>query len=101
PTALALSPLALHDALPICALDDGAAALAEEIGRRPLVADGYRRGAVAEGEGEVERARLPPERAGLDHATEAVGLARDGRGAELRSEEHTSELQSRFDLVCR
>src|SRR5438067_10731649 len=24
-----------------------------------------------------------------------------GRGSESRSEEHTSELQSRFDLVCR
>src|SRR5438067_13612219 len=24
-----------------------------------------------------------------------------GRGGTLRSEEHTSELQSRFDLVCR
>src|SRR5690349_23189392 len=27
--------------------------------------------------------------------------ARRGRGAQLRSEEHTSELQSRRDLVCR
>src|SRR5699024_12511622 len=26
---------------------------------------------------------------------------RDGRGDARRSEEHTSELQSRFDLVCR
>src|SRR5438067_9917093 len=26
---------------------------------------------------------------------------RGGRGSSLRSEEHTSELQSRFDLVCR
>src|SRR5207249_10304100 len=25
----------------------------------------------------------------------------DGTASELRSEEHTSELQSRFDLVCR
>src|SRR5438067_8874240 len=28
-------------------------------------------------------------------------LRRTGSGAGLRSEEHTSELQSRFDLVCR
>src|SRR5207249_8470140 len=28
-------------------------------------------------------------------------IARVGAQAELRSEEHTSELQSRFDLVCR
>src|SRR5438067_10629593 len=26
---------------------------------------------------------------------------REGRGRSRRSEEHTSELQSRFDLVCR
>src|SRR5438067_2154427 len=31
-----------------------------------------------------------------------IGEARDGAGGvENRSEEHTSELQSRFDLVCR
>src|SRR5207249_9804851 len=32
-----------------------------------------------------------------------AGVARriDGAQSELRSEEHTSELQSRFDLVCR
>src|SRR5699024_2965225 len=32
---------------------------------------------------------------------EAAGAARDAVTAILRSEEHTSELQSRFDLVCR
>src|SRR5699024_11491712 len=38
----------------------------------------------------------------------AIGLSKDGHGAAalsgltgFRSEEHTSELQSRFDLVCR
>src|SRR5207249_9801174 len=31
----------------------------------------------------------------------AVAAYIDGRLAESRSEEHTSELQSRFDLVCR
>src|SRR6266513_3632739 len=30
-----------------------------------------------------------------------AALANSGLGALLRSEEHTSELQSRFDLVCR
>ena len=34
----------------------------------------------------------------LDRAEKAVGQSRDML---LRSEEHTSELQSRFDLVCR
>src|SRR5699024_12351707 len=31
----------------------------------------------------------------------SVRMGRDYRGIVLRSEEHTSELQSRFDLVCR
>src|SRR5207249_2555299 len=31
----------------------------------------------------------------------ASGTGEDTRVAEVRSEEHTSELQSRFDLVCR
>src|SRR5699024_11328071 len=30
-----------------------------------------------------------------------AGLYESGRSVEVRSEEHTSELQSRFDLVCR
>src|SRR5699024_12429263 len=30
-----------------------------------------------------------------------LALSAAGRIAEMRSEEHTSELQSRFDLVCR
>src|SRR5437868_11551443 len=42
--------------------------------------------------GRFPRATLPPS---LPRATAA---RRGGRG---RSEEHTSELQSRFDLVCR
>src|SRR5699024_12579629 len=30
-----------------------------------------------------------------------VGASKPAKGTEARSEEHTSELQSRFDLVCR
>src|SRR5207249_9504077 len=43
----------------------------------------------------------------LTRLKSALGLARAGQGVPLggvrlrRSEEHTSELQSRFDLVCR
>src|SRR5699024_12470396 len=44
------------------------------------------------------QAGLPVGRA-LEHATRAAG-DRSGLG-QIRSEEHTSELQSRFDLVCR
>src|SRR5438067_10021868 len=35
------------------------------------------------------------------HSTTRVARIPDARGAWRRSEEHTSELQSRFDLVCR
>src|SRR5207249_6074584 len=42
---------------------------------------------------------------GRDHRTSSPALAREfSRGVReggVRSEEHTSELQSRFDLVCR
>src|SRR5438067_7467394 len=50
-----------------------------------------------------------PGRDGRVHLDRVMVFARDhitvvdlyGRGCERRSEEHTSELQSRFDLVCR
>src|SRR5437868_10787290 len=48
--------------------------------------------------------RRPPEpRARLRRRGAAAGAHRRARrrGAPRRSEEHTSELQSRFDLVCR
>src|SRR2546422_4516937 len=76
--------LSLHDALPICGclhvrgpLDDG---VLDEIGR-DLDDDGV----------------------ALDGASDAEGDARVGRQRERRrrSEEHTSELQSRLHLVCR
>src|SRR5207249_11916437 len=73
-------PLSLHDALPIYA---GDAALAEERARRDP-----RRAAKAE-------------IAKVQHG-QPVDLTRDGAfEVDDRSEEHTSELQSRFDLVCR
>src|SRR5699024_11291124 len=37
----------------------------------------------------------------LDHVGETVKRDEAARNRVLRSEEHTSELQSRFDLVCR
>src|SRR5690349_22847198 len=49
------------------------------------------------GVGEVDRQRhAPAGRAGGERGVGKVGAARPGR-----SEEHTSELQSRRDLVCR
>src|SRR5438105_6551228 len=46
----------------------------------------------------------PHRRAGGGHARDAVGAELPTRGSRRqgpRSEEHTSELQSRVDLVCR
>src|SRR5207247_10868155 len=83
------------------ALDDRAAPLAEEIRRRALVADRHDRGAVTEGEVQVERARFPSKRTGEDHATEAVGLAGDRGGAELggRDEVNGGLRDARVDHV--
>src|SRR5437868_10100564 len=64
--------LSLHDALPIC-------------GRRRLGQEGQL--------GRRARHREPAARSGRG--------ARPGHERRVRSEEHTSELQSRFDLVCR
>src|SRR2546428_6865739 len=65
--------LSLHDALPICGL----------LPRRGTQRGRHRDGACAR-----------PDRA-------AGGQARQLRDPVARSEEHTSELQSRSDLVCR
>src|SRR4029079_10058355 len=66
------------------ALDDGAPTLAEQIGRRTLVAHRHVRLAVGDAEGEVERRRLPLEGAALDQAPQAIGLARHRCGRQLR-----------------
>src|SRR3989449_7456517 len=50
------------------------------------------------------RAPLRGDRDGLPHASRAEGAApaeRPASAARRRSEEHTSELQSRLHLVCR
>src|SRR5207249_5023638 len=47
----------------------------------------------------VERGAEAIVRGGL--ALERADLRQQRRHVEVRSEEHTSELQSRFDLVCR
>src|SRR5699024_12791112 len=75
----AIYTLSLHDALPISRRH------ALHGGDGVCLADLPRRAAVAVGRGVVRRRRP----------------AEPGRGVPRRSEEHTSELQSRFDLVCR
>src|SRR5207249_10986911 len=46
-----------------------------------------------------DRSGLPPNRRLV--LERALPMDADDQGVRLRSEEHTSELQSRFDLVCR
>src|SRR2546421_4082791 len=47
------------------------------------------------------RAPLSPRGPGAEHARSRAGVRRSRPGKRRRSEEHTSELQSRSDLVCR
>src|SRR5207249_5751126 len=78
--------LSLHDALPIC-LRSALGLPAEEVWAAHLIAK----------HNLLETVR---EKTGLKFDPEVftIGFARRETG---RSEEHTSELQSRFDLVCR
>src|SRR5207249_11038409 len=88
--------LSLHDALPISGPD------------RPLHAEGPRYGirlsgaAVVGPEGRALLRAAAPRGASNRRESIASSWVRIVSGATVRrSEEHTSELQSRFDLVCR
>src|SRR5207247_9870506 len=99
--ATPLPAASLHDALPILAPRD---ARARGSGRHPLLArrrpgreprhqlSGEARLEYRAQAGELERLRLGHR---ADRRTRLAWLR------VLRSEEHTSELQSRVDLVCR
>src|SRR5699024_12022033 len=83
--------LSLHDALPICRGPRCSAPAGAPL--RAVVA------ALALGaEWEEAWREAPREHEGLRRALQP---AWDGGVSPVRSEEHTSELQSRFDLVCR
>src|SRR5690606_41980436 len=92
-----INTLSLHDALPILGHVGGGG-------------DHLPYGRVGEGvlQGRVHHGGLGGDRHGqgvvgdfaLDQLVAAV-VGVDGRGHVLRSEEHTSELQSRENLVCR
>src|SRR5207253_10665758 len=94
------SPLPLHDALPIWALRWAAAAvfaagvvamLAVSIGRRAAVPTDTR----------VHRIAVMPF-TDLSHASPSTAaISSTASTSSPRSEEHTSELQSRGHLVCR
>src|SRR5207249_6769673 len=90
PPPTTLYPLSLHDALPICE----AGALVIAFVTLPFTFEGKRRNAQAR----EALARL------IEVAHSVICFENDRMGdivAPHRSEEHTSELQSRFDLVCR
>src|SRR5699024_12726868 len=75
PSSPVIYPLSLHDALPICAVPlwhGPDGQVPGAAGRQPAAED-----------------PCPPDRKPLQRISAG------------RSEEHTSELQSRFDLVCR
>src|SRR5207249_11818670 len=93
--------LSLHDALPIFLAGQAAARLRHDHRLDGLAAIGIAdadHGAFGDVGMAVDR-RL--DHAGVDLEAAGVECAVIGVGDPYRSEEHTSELQSRFDLVCR
>src|SRR5699024_11575030 len=101
PAHTALDTPSLHDALPILLTDDEkrlACQLAKEAGAHFVkTSTGFSSGGATVADIELMRAVV-----GDSMGIKASGGVRDRASAEaMRSEEHTSELQSRFDLVCR
>src|SRR5207247_6896140 len=101
PTPTALYPLSLHDALPICAADhpiqlESIVQLRAQVrvfcAQSPLL---HRHIQLVQQLFELEWLGDEPLRAQAGH------LNRLPYRGKPRSEEHTSELQSRVDLVCR
>src|SRR5206468_5043973 len=92
PSSLAIYILSLHDALPIFGSDCGRHSTASMPKEHASSADRRPDAQPTAPRGELLRRR-------------AVGCASGRRSAEdacsFRSEEHTSELQSRSDIVCR
>src|SRR5207249_9093792 len=98
PSRSATSTLSLHDALPICGIvrdPDTAERLIPNDhrfgGKRPPFVNGYFEAFNDPKVSLVDLRETP-----IVRLTETGIETTDGR-----SEEHTSELQSRFDLVCR
>src|SRR5207249_6543709 len=89
--------LSLHDALPICEdCPDVTAlhAMSAIVARRPVV--------VGRGQQGAPRGYHRDAHPGAGALDDLLGASKLERRKEFsRSEEHTSELQSRFDLVCR
>src|SRR5207249_7582382 len=96
-----LSPLSLHDALPICLLPGRCAAAdiaIDHIEFVQVVQDHDNHVPLVAGKSTVARVFLTS--SGNDGQDITSGISGSLVADSLRSEEHTSELQSRFDLVC-
>src|SRR5690606_41769948 len=92
------STLSLHDALPICA-PPLAGHSRPGVGLRTVTAAGGPPHAISLTDAARRRLRRGWPAAACRPA--ARGAAPPGRSPRPRSEEHTSELQSRENLVCR
>src|SRR5207249_9618448 len=93
------SPLSLHDALPISRVEQQLARAS--VDDRAAM---FRLATAACGAGLVRWAMLPIVLLDVpldSRAERAFAVSLIERSPDVRSEEHTSELQSRFDLVCR
>src|SRR5437773_9129692 len=88
PATTVIYTLSLHDALPICEGDEDVADAGGVLHRHDAVP--------------VHRRLERVDRVDLSHNDlRARGLGAQVVVTEVRSEEHTSELQSHHDLVCR
>src|SRR5438067_6290593 len=87
PATTEISTLSLHDALPISPLDVLAQQIVAETASREYTEDELFT---------LVRRAWPYRSLDRTHFDAVVTMVAEGR-----SEEHTSELQSRFDLVCR
>src|SRR5699024_12854881 len=92
--ATALDTLSLHDALPICKPRiNNLEKFSEEVGDTRYTVNGFTFGGLATQVAFAAAEATTGEKTGAAANVDYVMT--------LRSEEHTSELQSRFDLVCR
>src|SRR5690606_41765661 len=92
-------PLSLHDALPISVRPERAVRGAGAVPAAGVAPDAAARLLLGGGDRVRTQLRQPPQH---DPAVARLPVrGRDHRPLDARSEEHTSELQSRENLVCR
>src|SRR5207249_11686617 len=94
PAPIHIYPLSLHDALPILTTTPESSALRLAAGRNARPSAGVTRSTEKKLLETTSIATISPRPLVLTKAPRPPC-------ARTRSEEHTSELQSRFDLVCR